>query len=60
MTGHRSVYPSQVLSLAKSSSLTVAKGCEMRDAGEVVFHPRKKSISTGIMKVIEKLKSTKK
>jgi H+/Cl- antiporter ClcA len=56
MTGHRSVYPSQVLSLAKSSSLTVAKGSEMRDAGNVEFHPRQKSISSGIIKGLEKLK----
>lgn len=56
MTGHRSVYPSQVLSLAKSSSLTVAKGSEMRDAGNVEFHPRQKSVSSGIMKGLERLK----
>ncbi len=60
MTGHRSVYPSQVLSLAKSSSLTVAKGSEMRDVGDVVFRPRQKSVSAGIIKAIEKLKRTKK
>ncbi len=59
MTGHRSVYPSQVLSLAKSSSLIVAKGSEMRDAGDVVYHPRQKSIIAVIMKGFEKLKSTK-
>jgi H+/Cl- antiporter ClcA len=45
MTGHRSVYPSQILSLAKSSSLTVSKGSEMRDAGNVLFQPGQKSIS---------------
>jgi hypothetical protein len=56
MTGHRSVYPSQVISLAKSSSLTVAKGSEMRDVGDVVFRPGKRSISGGIVKGLEKLK----
>jgi H+/Cl- antiporter ClcA len=60
MTGHRSVYPSQVLSLAKSSSLTVAKGSEMRDVGDVVYNPRKKSVSAGIMKGIKKLRRVKK
>jgi hypothetical protein len=59
MTGHRSVYPSQILSLAKSSSLTVAKGSEMRDAGDVVYNPGKKSVSAGIMKGINKLRRTK-
>lgn len=60
MTGHRSVYPSQVLSLTKSSSLSVATGSEMRDAGAVLFHPRQKSVSAGIMKIIEKLMRPKK
>jgi H+/Cl- antiporter ClcA len=59
MTGHRSVYPSQVLSIAKSSSLAVTKGSEMRDVGDVVFQPRKKSISGGIIKGLEKLKKAK-
>ncbi len=56
MTGHRSVYPSQVLSLAKSSSLAISKGSEIRDLREVKFLPRKKSVSEKILKVIEKLK----
>ncbi|HXY53040.1 MAG TPA: chloride channel protein [Nitrospirota bacterium] len=59
MTGHRSVYPSQVLSLEKSSSLAVAKGSEMRDVGDIVFRPRQKSISNGIIKGLEKLKKGK-
>ena len=58
MTGHRSVYPSQVLSLAKSSSLTVATGSEMRDAGNVEFHPRQRSLSGGIIKGLKRLKKT--
>lgn len=58
MTGHRSVYPSQVLSLAKSSSLTVATGSEMRDAGNVEFRPRQRSLSGGIIKGLKRLKKT--
>jgi H+/Cl- antiporter ClcA len=56
MTGHRSVYPSQVLSQAKSSSLNVATGSEMRDAGDVQFHARKKTVSSGIMSGIAQFK----
>ncbi|HTP05721.1 MAG TPA: chloride channel protein [Nitrospirota bacterium] len=52
MTGHRSVYPSQVLSLAKSSSLTVAKGSEMRDVGAVEYRLRPKSVSNMLLKFI--------
>ncbi len=60
MTGHRSVYPSQILSLAKSSSLAVSEGSEMRDAGNVVFRPRSKSVSGVIVNCFGKLKKTKK
>jgi H+/Cl- antiporter ClcA len=56
MTGHRSVYPSQILALAKSSSLSVPTGSEMRDAGDVHFNLRKKTISTRMILLVEKLK----
>ena len=52
MTGHRSVYPSQVLSLAKSSSLSVAKGSEMRDVGAVEYRLRPKSVSAILLKFL--------
>ncbi|MFN3479447.1 MAG: chloride channel protein [Thermodesulfovibrionales bacterium] len=51
MTGHRSVYPSQVLSMEKSASLTVEKGREMREIKGAVFQPRPKSITAGISKL---------
>jgi H+/Cl- antiporter ClcA len=51
MTGHRSVYPSQVLSMQKSASLAVEKGREMRDIEDVEFQPRPKSISAGIFRL---------
>lgn len=51
MTGHRSVYPSQVLSMQKSASLAVEKGREMREIRGAVFQPRPKSISAGISKL---------
>ncbi len=56
MTGHRSVYPSQVLSLTKSSSLVVEQGREMRDIENVEFQPRAKSISGSIMRRLDKMK----
>jgi H+/Cl- antiporter ClcA len=56
MTGHRSVYPSQVLSLAKSSSLTVAKGSEMRDIGVVEYRLRPKSVSEMLLKFLNWLR----
>jgi len=59
MTGHRSVYPSQILSLAKSSSLTVSQGSEMRDATNVDFKSRQKSISGIIARKLEKIQKTK-
>lgn len=55
MTGHRSVYPSQVLSLAKSASLSVATGSEMREAGDVRFEARGKTVSKGICELLDKI-----
>ncbi len=51
MTGHRSVYPSQILAMEKSASLAVEKGREMRDIEGVEFRPRPKSVSTGISRL---------
>ncbi len=59
MTGHRSVYPSQVLSLTKSSSLTVAHGTEMRNIGTVEFQPHSKSMSSAMVKGFKKITSKK-
>ncbi len=56
MTGHRSVYPSQILSLAKSSSLTVDKGSEIRDVGQVDFQPRPKSVSAILLKYLARMR----
>lgn len=53
ITGHRSVYPSQILSLSKSSSLVVPKGSEMREAKDVAFSPGEKSISGAIAKKLK-------
>ena len=59
MTGHRSVYPSQVLSLTKSSSLVVSHGTEMRSIGNVDYLPRPKSISEAMLKVFHKITKKK-
>jgi H+/Cl- antiporter ClcA len=56
MTGHRSVYPSQILSIRKSSSIEVGKGQVMEDLKEIAFRPRSRSIIGGIMKSLEKIK----
>ena len=54
MTGHRSVYPSQVLATVKSSSIDVATGGEVKDIPDVDFHIRKRSVTGGIVKGYEK------
>jgi H+/Cl- antiporter ClcA len=48
MTGHRSVYPSQVLSMQKSGSINVQLGNEM-DKIEASFTPRRKGVATQIL-----------
>jgi len=51
MTGHRSVYPSQVLGMSKSPSLAVAPGAEI-SAVSVEFHPRKRSLTAYALRLI--------
>jgi H+/Cl- antiporter ClcA len=50
MTGHRSVYPSQVLATKKSSSIQVTTGGEVKDIADVDIQLREKSITGGIAK----------
>jgi len=59
MTGHRSVYPSQVLSIKKSSSFTVEEGQEMKDIQDVEFHPRPKTIAGSIVEGLKKVRKEK-
>lgn len=59
MTGHRSVYPSQVLSLTKSSSLVVAHGKEMKNIGAVEYQPHPKSTAEALLKGFKKIKTKK-
>jgi H+/Cl- antiporter ClcA len=56
MTGHRSVYPSQVLSMTKSASILVEKGREMEDIKSVQIKPRPRSITDTIVKITKKIK----
>jgi hypothetical protein len=56
MTGHRSVYPSQVLAAAKSASFHVEIGKELEEV-EAKFEPRDKGLigrGLGIAKTIKK------
>jgi H+/Cl- antiporter ClcA len=54
MTGHRSVYPSQILSISKSSSLNVKHGQEMRHVQEVEYKPRKRSLLGLISRLLKR------
>jgi hypothetical protein len=56
MTGHRSVYPSQILSMTKSSSLTVKPGQEMKHVEGVEYEPGEKSLLGAISKSFKRLK----
>jgi len=48
MTGHRSVYPSQVIASTKSPSILVTKGIEMEKLRSIRIKPRPHSI-TGLL-----------
>ncbi|HVP36004.1 MAG TPA: chloride channel protein [Terriglobales bacterium] len=55
MTGHRSVYPSQVLAIRKSPSLEAEIGKEVEEI-ETMFRPRKKSLITTGLRIARKLR----
>ncbi len=59
MTGHRSVYPSQVLSMSKSSSIAVKKGQVMSEIESVEVALREKSIIGLIVKGLDKIRKNK-
>ncbi|GBE06125.1 MAG TPA: voltage-gated chloride channel [Nitrospirae bacterium] len=57
MTGHRSVYPSQVLAVTKSPSIFVEKGVEMEQMDSLQIKPRPRSIIGLILNIFRKLES---
>jgi H+/Cl- antiporter ClcA len=56
MTGHRSVYPSQVLATTKSPSILVEKGVEMDKLHSIRIKPRPHSITDILVRSINRLK----
>lgn len=56
MTGHRSVYPSQLLSVRKSESINVQVGEEIQDI-EATYEPRESMIARLAMMVNKLLTS---
>jgi H+/Cl- antiporter ClcA len=54
MTGHRSVYPSQVLSVKKSESIRVELGKEIEQI-EASFAPRAKGLTTRMLTLLRAL-----
>ncbi len=52
MTGHRSVYPSQILSVKKSASIDVDVGQEM-DRVEAVFRERDRSVASRLIRILD-------
>lgn len=55
MTGHRSVYPSQVLAVSKSASIEVETGHEVRDV-HAHYKPREKGLIHTASKVADTIK----
>jgi H+/Cl- antiporter ClcA len=49
MAGHRSVYPSQILAVSKSTSLLVESGQKMEEISGVHFEPRSRSLIGSIL-----------
>ena len=57
MTGHRIVYPSQVLATAKSPSILVEKGVEMDKLRSITIKPRPHSITDILVRTLNRIKS---
>ena len=55
MTGHRSVYPSQIFAISKSASLKIELGREIEDA-ETTLKLRKNSLSYSLLKLASLIK----
>ncbi|MDD5072579.1 MAG: chloride channel protein [Candidatus Omnitrophica bacterium] len=55
MTGHRSVYPSQVLAVKKSSSIEVETGKVIEELYPE-YHPRRKSLTGMLLRIIKIIK----
>ncbi|MEJ2254671.1 MAG: chloride channel protein [Nitrospirota bacterium] len=52
ITGHRSVYPSQVLAVTKSPTLVIESGKTMEEIKGAVFNPRSRSVTGKIIALI--------
>ncbi len=59
ITGHRSVYPSQVLAISKSPSIVIRKGVEMEELRSIKIRHRPKSIMNMAVKLFDKIKHMK-
>jgi H+/Cl- antiporter ClcA len=57
MTGHRSVYPSQVLATTKSPSILVETGVEMDKLRSIRIKPRPHSITDILVRSVNRLKA---
>ncbi len=55
MTGNRSVYPSQVLSIAKSESIKVELGKELHQMGSSTYAPRPGGLAAFAIRFIQKV-----
>ncbi len=56
MTGHRSVYPSQVLAVGKSPSIKIERFKDMEPSRDITIRPRSKSIIGLAARLLNKLK----
>lgn len=56
MTGHRSVYPSQILTISKSPSIKIQRFKELDESEDISIRPRPKSIIGFLAKTINKIK----
>jgi H+/Cl- antiporter ClcA len=56
ITGHRSVYPSQILAVTKSTTIRIKPGMIMENIHSAEIKPRKKSLTAKLVKGINRIK----
>lgn len=56
MTGHRSVYPSQILASTKSPSILIEKGLEMDKLHSIRIRPRPHSVTDILFRLFKRVK----
>lgn len=57
MTGHRTIYPSQVIDTSKSPSIFIQRGIKMEDLKSFTYRRRPRSITDALIRIANRIKN---